>query len=129
MRNLTNILMMKLSVMKKIMNLMILTVIVVSIQSCYYDNPPEPIPFDCADVSYSTHLQPIWDKACATSGCHDGNREPNLLPDVSWNNLVSGGYVNLEYSRGERGRGRVGVGCSGFPARRLSCYKRRYAPG
>lgn len=65
------------------------------LQSCFYDNPPELVPFDCADVSYSTHIQPIWDSKCATSGCHNGTREPNLLSAGSWNNLVGGGYIDL----------------------------------
>jgi len=66
-----------------------------SIHSCFYDNPPQLVPFDCADVSYSTHIQPIWDSKCATTGCHDGNREPNLLSEVSYVNLTAGGYVDL----------------------------------
>lgn len=67
----------------------------VFMQSCYYDNPPKPIPFDCEDVSYSTHILPIFENSCSTTGCHDGSREPNLKPDVAWTELRNGGYINL----------------------------------
>ena len=65
------------------------------IESCYYDEPPQPLPFDCNEVSYSTHIIPIFEASCSTSGCHDGSRIPDLRSEVSWNKLVSGGYVNL----------------------------------
>ena len=64
-------------------------------QSCYYDHPPEPLPFECEDVSYSTHIQTIFINSCATNACHDGTKEPDLRKDVAWNELRSGGYINL----------------------------------
>lgn len=67
---------------------------VLLISACYYDKPPVLIPFECDEVSYSTHIQPIWDNSCATSGCHNGTTEPNLSDGVSLNALLSGGYVN-----------------------------------
>ena len=66
-----------------------------TLESCYYDDPPQPLPFDCHEVSYSTHIVPILEASCATSGCHDGSIVPDLTSDVSWNKIVSGGYVNL----------------------------------
>jgi hypothetical protein len=68
---------------------------IVFLESCYYDEPPQPLPFDCNEVSFSTHIQPIFEASCSTSGCHDGSRVPDLRADVSWNLLVNGGYVNL----------------------------------
>lgn len=67
----------------------------ITLDSCYYDDPPEALPFDCGEVSFSTHIVPILEASCATSGCHDGSRVPDLRANVSWNKLVSGGYVNL----------------------------------
>jgi len=62
---------------------------------CYYDivkpiDPNQP-------VSYSGDLQPLWNANCTTTGCHDGSsHEPALIPDVSYNSLISGGFVNTQ---------------------------------
>ena len=66
-------------------------------QSCYYDNPPEIAKIECSEVSYSTHIQPIFNASCATSGCHDGTREPNLKTSEGYNALRAGGFVNLTF--------------------------------
>jgi len=71
-------------------------VMLVLIQGCYYDivqpiDPNKPPEF----VSFSGDLQPIFDKNCNTSGCHDGAHAPNLLPKVSYNELIHGGFVNI----------------------------------
>ena len=65
------------------------------LQSCYYDHPPKPQPFECSDVSFSTHIVPILENSCSTTGCHDGTREPDLRTDVAWDELRKGGYINL----------------------------------
>jgi len=80
------------------MNLKIFSIMVVLgtvMAGCYYDvvqpiDPNKPPEF----VSFSGDLQPIFDKNCNTSGCHDGAHSPNLLPEVSYNELVTGGFVN-----------------------------------
>lgn len=80
--------------MKNLMNTALMALLLLGVQSCYYDNPPELVPFDCAEVSYVTHIQPIWEQSCI-SGCHNGsNYEPDLSAEVSWTELT-GGYVNL----------------------------------
>ena len=71
-------------------------VMVVSMLGCYYDivepfDPDKPPEF----VSFSGDLQPIFDKSCTTSGCHDGGHDPNLLPEFSYNAIINGGFVNL----------------------------------
>ena len=66
-----------------------------ALESCYYDDPPVALPFDCYEVSYSTHIIPILEASCSTSGCHDGSVIPDLRSDVAWNKIVSGGFVNL----------------------------------
>ncbi len=69
--------------------------LMLSINACYYDNPPEIAPIEPEDVSFDTHLIPIFNSSCNTAGCHDGSREPDLSPDVAYNRLLEGGYVNL----------------------------------
>jgi len=52
------------------------------IQSCAYDELPEPVePGPCDEpVSYSAQVQPIVNTSCAISGCHNGD----LGPDKNW---------------------------------------------
>lgn len=46
------------------------------------------------NVSYKSDVQTIWDAEGANCvKCHAG-RSPILTPDVSWGELVNGGYVN-----------------------------------
>jgi hypothetical protein len=48
--------------------------------------PPED------SVSYSLDLQPIWDSKCVS--CHNGQRDPDLRPEQSYDELITGGYIN-----------------------------------
>ena len=45
-------------------------------------------------VSYSLDIQPIWDNKCVN--CHDGGRDPDLRPDVSYDALWDGSYINVD---------------------------------
>jgi len=46
-------------------------------------------------VSYNDELSPMFESKCALSGCHvSGSHKPYLTPDVSYYQLVNGGYVN-----------------------------------
>jgi len=47
---------------------------------------------DSVTVSYLLDIQPIWDDKCVN--CH--GRDPDLHPDVSYDALISGGYINTE---------------------------------
>lgn len=48
-------------------------------------------------VSLANDLQPIFDKSCTSSGCHNtGGKVPNLSRDKSYTSLVDGGYVNVD---------------------------------
>jgi len=71
------------------------------IQSCEYEwiVPEEPdIP---TVVSYSKDNQPIFDQSCNSSGCHaSGGPAPVLTADVSYNELMNGGYVNVDDPEG-----------------------------
>ena len=52
--------------------------------------PPPEIP---DTVSYSLDIQPIWDNKCVN--CHNGQRDPDLRQDYSYNALMDGGYINV----------------------------------
>lgn len=52
------------------------------------DGPPQP-------VSYSTDLKPLFNSKCALAGCHvSGAHKPYLTTDVSYLQIVNGGFVN-----------------------------------
>lgn len=46
------------------------------------------------NISYSTDIQPIWDSKCVS--CHGGKQSPDLRPDVSYGELIGGGYINTD---------------------------------
>jgi hypothetical protein len=65
--------------------------------SCYKDINIPAVPPNSEGppqyVSYSAELSPFFDSNC--SSCHaPGGHKPYLTPDVSYNELVNGGYVN-----------------------------------
>ena len=73
----------------------VILVLAIITAGCYYDivqpiDPNAPPKY----VSFSGDLQPIFDRSCNTSGCHDGAHSPNLKPEVSYNELLNGGFVN-----------------------------------
>jgi hypothetical protein len=70
------------------------------LSSCYKDiikpnlaDDPEGTP---KQVSYSTDLKPLFNSNCATAGCHvAGAHKPYLTSDISYTQIVNGGFVNL----------------------------------
>ena len=66
--------------------------LVMSLFSCekFIIYPPE-IP---EGISYSEAIQPIFDGKCVS--CHGGNRAPDLRPENSYDELINGGFVNIE---------------------------------
>jgi hypothetical protein len=69
----------------------------ISIVSCYQDVIIPPVSQNTPPqfVSYSGDLQPIFTSNCALSGCHvTGGQMPYLTEDLSYDQLVGGGYVN-----------------------------------
>jgi hypothetical protein len=71
----------------------------VSFVSCYKDILIPPIPPNSEGppqyVSYSAELAPLFNSNCALSGCHlAGGHHPYLNTEVSYNELVNGGFVN-----------------------------------
>jgi hypothetical protein len=46
-------------------------------------------------TSYAKDIQPIFTANCALAGCHKaGGQSPDLEVGVSYNSLISGGFVN-----------------------------------
>lgn len=63
--------------------------------SCYYDDPPEPVPIDPELVFFQSSIVPIFEKSCNSTGCHNtGENFPDLTQENAYNQLVGGGYVN-----------------------------------
>jgi len=56
----------------------------------YLQTPPPPDPN--TPVSFSADMQPFFDARCVS--CH-GSVAPNLAANVSYNNLIQGGFINL----------------------------------
>jgi hypothetical protein len=58
--------------------------------ACEYDYnapaPPKPAPPAGDTISYSQDIQPFWDAKCVS--CHAGSVPPNLLPAVSYLEVV-----------------------------------------
>lgn len=71
--------------------------IIIAVQACYYEEPPEPSPIKPEDVSFNTHVLPILVEKCATAECHDGTRIPDLRADVAYRELQKGGYYNVTF--------------------------------
>jgi hypothetical protein len=53
------------------------------------DGPPQ-------SVSFKNDLAPLFQSNCALSGCHvSGAHHPYMTSDVSYQQIVNGGYVNI----------------------------------
>jgi len=62
---------------------------------CYYEKTPlAPPPDPDVEISYSNDIQAYFDISCV--GCHTtGTGIPlNLEPEVSYNNLINGGFID-----------------------------------
>jgi hypothetical protein len=64
--------------------------------SCAKDTvvyPPSNIPPGLT-ISFNDTIQPIFTAGCLGSSCHAGAIAPNLTSGQSYNELISGNYVN-----------------------------------
>jgi hypothetical protein len=73
----------------------VLAVFAISLDACYYDEVAsiEGVP---TNVSLKNDVQPIFNRDCNMSGCHDGvpAHKPSLTPANAYEALTGGGYVN-----------------------------------
>lgn len=61
---------------------------------CYYDQvAPEVVELPDEPVSYTLEIQPFFEAKCIS--CH-GGISPNLEAPDSYDNLINGGYINID---------------------------------
>jgi len=53
------------------------------------DEQPVDIVFPSANVNYGVHVQPLFDQACALSGCHDDGSHESKLVLTSYGGLMN----------------------------------------
>jgi hypothetical protein len=72
----------------------------IGLSGCYKDVIKPDLPVDPnappKQVSFTNELKPLFNASCALVGCHvSGAHKPYLTPDVSYQQIVNGGFVNL----------------------------------
>lgn len=72
----------------------------IGFSSCYKDVIKPDLPKDPnappQQVSFANELKPLLAASCALVGCHvTGAHKPYLTPDISYAQIVNGGFVNL----------------------------------
>jgi hypothetical protein len=91
--------------MKRHVLLTLLSVgIVVALAGCYKDiikpelaSDPDGPP---QQVSYKNELAPLFNTSCALAGCHvSGAHKPYLAADISYQQVVNGGFVNIDFPK------------------------------
>jgi mono/diheme cytochrome c family protein len=55
------------------------------------DMSPSNIVFPSSNVSYTTHVQPLFLQTCTYAGCHGSDAPPNLVKLTSWGELMTTG--------------------------------------
>lgn len=70
-----------------------------ALQSCYKDIIKPDLPKDPnappQQVSFKNELAPLFNAKCTDVGCHvTGGHHPYLTTDVSYQEIVNGGFVN-----------------------------------
>ena len=72
----------------------------IGLSGCYKDVIKPNLPVDPnappKQVSYNIELKPLFAAKCTDAGCHvSGAYKPYMTPDISYLQIVSGGFVNL----------------------------------
>jgi hypothetical protein len=83
--------------MKHLLYSLLLAFIATGFMGCYKDVILPEVQVDAPPqfVSYNTELKPMLNASCALVGCHvTGAHKPYLTPDISYAQLVNGGFVN-----------------------------------
>jgi mono/diheme cytochrome c family protein len=84
--------------MKNFFTIIFISSIVLLLQSCYKDvGPIDEGEAPLTNVSFTQHVQPIFDSQCIS--CHGNSGNLNLSSNVSYNNLVN---VNASGYSGKR---------------------------
>lgn len=70
--------------------------IIVPVLASDPDGPPQP-------VSFKTELAPLFNTSCTDAGCHvSGAHKPYLTLDVSYQQIVNGGFINTALPKESR---------------------------
>jgi len=77
----------------------LLLALLTGLTGCYKDIITPDLPTDPnappQQVSYNNELKPLFNSSCAKAGCHvSGGHHPYMTSDVSYVEIVNGGYVN-----------------------------------
>lgn len=72
----------------------------IGLSGCYKDVIKPDLPVDPnappKQVSFNNELKPLFAAKCTDAGCHvSGAHKPYMTPDVSYQQIVNGGFVNL----------------------------------
>jgi hypothetical protein len=72
----------------------------IGLTGCYKDVIKPDLPVDPnappKQVSFSNELRPLFAAKCTDAGCHvSGSHKPYMTADVSYEQIVNGGFVNL----------------------------------
>ena len=72
----------------------------IGLSGCYKDVIKPDLPVDPnappKQVSYINDIKPLFAAKCTDAGCHEsGAYKPYLAADISYQQIVNGGYVNL----------------------------------
>ena len=77
----------------------LLLLVVIGLSGCYKDVVIPKLAVDAdgpaQPVSFKNELAPIFNAKCTDVGCHvNGSHKPYMTIDVSYSQIVNGGYVN-----------------------------------
>src|SRR6185295_19822279 len=72
----------------------------IALSGCYKDVIKPDLPVDPnappKQVSFSSELKPLFAANCTDAGCHvSGSHKPYMTTDVSYEQIVNGGFVNV----------------------------------
>ena len=82
----------------------LLLTLVIGLAGCYKDIITPDLPKDPnappQQVNYNNELKPLFNSNCAKAGCHvSGAHHPYMTPDVSYQEIVNGGFVNTAFPK------------------------------
>jgi len=67
------------------------------LSSCTWDEiPPPKIEIPDEPISFSDDIIPIFEANCNASNCHGGFWKPDLRPNNAYNELTTGGYIDID---------------------------------
>jgi hypothetical protein len=77
------------------------------LSGCYKDIIKPELPVDPnappQQVSFNNELKPLFAASCTEAGCHvSGAHKPYMTPDVSYLQIVNGGFVNTALPKQSR---------------------------